>query len=184
MLSQAKFTPACSRLNKRAYFIFCLCLFFVVPPLNAQICRKGITPQTIALKNFDFSTPTVALDVLTGLKWDRCVYGQTWENSTCTGSPIKLTWKEALSVGANNNKRLPNIKELNTILDLQCAIPPVNLKIFPNTPASTENGLWSSTPYILEDTSITNAWYIDLGFGITTYRAVTTKNFVRFINKE
>ncbi|MCF6320085.1 MAG: DUF1566 domain-containing protein, partial [Proteobacteria bacterium] len=143
-------------------------------------------PQSISFGNFDFSTPGQAENKRSKLKWDRCVYGQRWTGPTCSGSPIKLTWEEALNIASEaegDGKRLPNIKELNTILDLQCIIPPTNLDIFPNTPTSTESGLWSSTPYIVEGSDATNAWYTDLGFGRSNYRAVDTKNFVRFINK-
>lgn len=154
-----------------------------MPLANAQVCSTQNTPQTISAGNFDFSVAGQAKDKLTGLKWDRCVYGQSWNGITCTGSPAKLTWQEALQFAEDYGKRLPNIKELNTILDLQCVIPPINLEIFPNTPGSQANGLWSSTPYITDDTASTNAWYINLGFGFVNYRAVSTKNFVRFINK-
>jgi len=160
-------------------------LILLTPISNAQVCMKKVTPQTVSAGNFDLSVPGIALNKLSGLIWNRCVYGQTWDNnkSTCIGSPIKLTWQEALQIAYNNNKRLPDIKELNTILDLQCIIPPINLDIFPNTPGSQFNGLWSSTPYITNDTDKTNAWYIDLGFGFANYRKIDVKNFARFINK-
>jgi hypothetical protein len=152
-----------------------------LPVVNAQICMKDITPQTISAGNFDTSQPGLVDDKLTKLTWDRCVYGQTWKNNTCEGSPIKLTWKEALEIAENNNKRLPDIKELNTIVDLQCFSPPTNLTVFPNTPASNNNGLWTSTPYIVTDTTNTNAWFINLGAGLANYRDQNIKNFVRFI---
>ena len=160
-------------------------LMLLMPIANAQVCMKEVTPQTVSAGNFDLSAPGLALNKLSGLVWNRCVYGQTWDitKSTCIGSPVKLTWQEALQVAYDNNKRLPDIKELNTILDLQCIIPPINLDIFPNTPGSKVNGLWSSTPYITNDTDKTNAWYVDLGFGFANYRKIDIKNFARFINK-
>ena len=150
---------------------------------HGQVCSKQSTPQTISAGNFDFTDPSLAIDKLTGLRWERCVYGQNWSGTTCVGSPAKLTWEEALRIGEETGKRLPDIKELNTILDLQCIIPPTNLEIFPNTPGSQANGLWSSTPYLSGNSEITNAWYINLGLGFTNYRDVSIKNFVRFIVK-
>ena len=164
-------------------------LFFLFLPLaNAQICTKSVTPQTMSSGNFDLTAFGKAEHKLSGLIWDRCVYGQVWDGLTCVGSPIKLTWGEALEVAMDNNKRLPDLKELNTILDLQCMIPPTDLSIFPNTPGSfddkgaTTNGLWSSTPYITTETEKTSAWFIDLGFGSTNYRKVDTLNYARFLN--
>ncbi len=162
-----------------------VCCMLVSANTNAQSCLVRVTPQTVSIKNFDFSVPGQALDRLSGRKWDRCVYGQNWNeaNSTCTGNPVKISWEVAMLIAEENNKRLPDIKELNSILDLQCIIPPTHLKIFPNTPGSTKNGLWSSTPYLSPNANITNAWYIDLGFGITNFREVNKTNFVRYINK-
>ena len=150
---------------------------------NAQVCMKNITPQTMSSGNFDFTVFGQAKNKLSGLVWDRCVYGQAWDGLTCIGSPVKLSWQEALQVAFDNNKRLPDLKELNSILDLQCIVPPTNLTVFPNTPGSFDkngvntNGLWSSTPHIIPDTGKTNAWYIDLGLGFTNYREVDAKNF-------
>jgi len=161
------------------------CCVLVMADANAQSCLPKITPQTISIKNFDFNVPGQALDRLSGRNWDRCVYGQSWNEarSTCTGNPIKISWEVAMLIAEDNNKRLPDIKELNSVLDLQCIIPPAHLKIFPNTPGSTKNGLWSSTPHLTPDTNITYAWYIDLGFGATNFREVNKTNFVRYINK-
>lgn len=151
--------------------------------IMAQVCTPAVTPQTISPGNFDFQIPNLARDKLTGLQWHRCVYGQVWDGNTCSGNPKKLTWAEALREAEINGLRLPSIKEINSILDLQCIVPPTNLEIFPNTPGSNANGLWSSTPYIPTGTAKTNAWYVDLGFGFANYRDVDSKNFARFVVK-
>ena len=154
---------------------------------TAQVCFRDITPQVMSTANFDFSISAEAKDTLSELIWARCVVGQTWDGTSCIGAPKKLTWQEALQAAAQyaldtgENWRLPDIKELNTVIDRQCVTPPINLTIFPNTPASQENGLWSSTPYVVEEDEETNAWYITLGFGEMNYRAVTTTNFVKFV---
>jgi len=150
---------------------------------SAQICVPNVTPQSISIANFDFSVSGEAKDNLTELIWQRCVYGQSWNGENCVGSPIKLTWSEAL-ITANNEGgdwRLPDIKELNTIIDRQCMTPPINLQIFPDNPASQENGLWSSTPYVTAGDEKTNAWYVDMGLGQSNYRSVDSLNFVRFV---
>jgi len=159
----------------------------------AQACKEKQTPQTVSAGNFVFAETTNPLDGtpigtafhnFTNLTWNRCVYGQKWESVTqqCIGSPVLLTWQEALITASNMGWRLPNIKELNSIVDLQCINPPFDLSIFPNTYASEDNGLWTSSPHVDNpDTNKTNAWYITLGQGKLNFRPVDAKNFVRFV---
>jgi len=162
----------------------------------AQVCNEKQIQQTISVKNFTLTEVTnadaTATDVITGLTWNRCVYGQKWNTTTkqCIGSPVLLTWSEALLEAEKADDfagwRLPNIKELNSILDLQCVNPPYDLEIFPDTFASEDRGLWTSSPHV-DNSSIqtrTNAWYIDLGQGKLDYRDAadsTTRNFARFV---
>ncbi len=163
-----------------------LTLLLSINLASAQVCMRNVTPQTMTPANFDFSISGEAKDMLSELIWARCVVGQTWDGTNCVGAPKKLTWQEALLEaqtfnGSGDGWRLPDIKELNTIIDRQCASPPINLIIFPDNPASQDNGLWSSTPYIVEEDAETNAWFMSLGFGQMNYRAVSTSNFVRFV---
>jgi len=166
-----------------------ICLFaFFVASINAQVCRPKETPQTISAGNFDFtqgvSPGEIAVDLLTGLKWQRCIYGQTWNMTTqqCTGNPVLLSWSEALQIAANSGLRLPDIKQLSSILDLQCINPPFNLQIFPQTYASEDYGLWTSSPHV-ESTIAdkTTIWYVGLSLGRLDYRALDLKNYVRFL---
>lgn len=165
--------------------LLCLSTYGLSTNANAQVCAKKTTPQTMSYGNFSFATEGLAKDELSKLTWDRCVYGQTWdvESANCLGSPAKLTWTEALTVAeSKTNKRLPDIKELTSIMDMQCIIPPTDLNVFPNTPGSLDNGLWTSTPYNVQNKQVTYVWFIDLGFGTAHYRPETEKNFVRFIH--
>lgn len=64
-------------------------------------------------------------DPKTGLYWDRCSVGQSWNGTTCTGTPLKLNWQDApdyvkkftneQAKGGYTNWRLPTIEELSTI---------------------------------------------------------------------
>ena len=170
----------------------------LLSPVHAQVCKEKETPQTISYGNFNFiettnpldgSPVSIAEDKLTKLQWDRCIYGQKWEplSQQCIGSPMLLTWPQALQAAANSGAgwRVPNIKELNSILDLQCINPPFDLAIFPGTFASEKHGLWTSSPHVYDPGSTrTNAWYIDLSMGKLNYRDATdvnTTNFVRFV---
>lgn len=64
-------------------------------------------------------------DPKTGLYWDRCSVGQSWNGTTCTGTPLELNWQDAQDYvkkftneqakGGYTNWRLPTIEELSTI---------------------------------------------------------------------
>lgn len=63
-------------------------------------------------------------DPKTGLYWDRCSVGQSWDD-TCTGTPLELNWQDAQDYvkkftneqakGGYTNWRLPTIEELSSI---------------------------------------------------------------------
>lgn len=64
-------------------------------------------------------------DKTTGLYWDRCSVGQTWDGETCQGEPLELNWYDAQDYVAKftNEKtkggftdwRVPTIEELSSI---------------------------------------------------------------------
>lgn len=60
----------------------------------------------------------------TGLIWMRCSIGQTWTGSTCSGTPIKLSWQDANDYfqlfnqdgfAGKKDWRLPKVEELVTL---------------------------------------------------------------------
>ncbi|MDH3326540.1 MAG: DUF1566 domain-containing protein [Gammaproteobacteria bacterium] len=179
------------------YTLSLVTLMMLSPLVDAQVCNKTQTPQTVSARNFidpDTLTPITegapasVKDVITGLIWNRCIYGQHWDADTqqCIGSPMLVTWSEALSVAFDAGWRVPNIKELNSILDLQCISPPFDLFIFPDTFASEAHGLWTSSPHVPtpdpeNPITTTSAWYIDLSLGKMNYHEISSKNFVRFV---
>lgn len=64
-------------------------------------------------------------DAKTGLMWDRCSIGQSWNGTTCTGQAIELNWQDAKDYvkkftnqqakGGYSDWRLPTIQELSSI---------------------------------------------------------------------
>lgn len=167
------------------FLLFILFSFIIAQVANAQVCKRNNTPQAIAAGNFELnynaSGGAEIQDKISGIIWKRCVYGQQWNGSSCDGTPIKLTWQEALQVATAEGWRIPTIKELSLILDHQCIAPPLHPELFPGAPASENNGLWSSTPYITASSETTNAWWMDLMFGGMNFRAVSTTNFALFV---
>lgn len=93
----------------------------------------------------------MVIDSTTGLAWARCVVGQQWNGTTqtCTGEALRLTWQEALQASSTyqagnfDDWRVPNIKELASIVERACVNPATNLTIFNGAPAQH---YWSSTP--------------------------------------
>jgi hypothetical protein len=93
---------------------------------------------------------TEVTDAMTGLVWSRCAAGMVWNNDaqTCDGAATRFYWKDALSYAKRNRAggwRLPNIKELFSIVDHKKTEPAIDSIAFPNTSwrlhlSSTPNG--------------------------------------------
>ena len=88
----------------------------------------------------------------TGLTWKRCAEGQTWESDNCTGTAATCTWSQALQLESAlgtfagfDDWRLPNMKELGSIVERRNFDPAINATVFPNTPGSY---FWSASPSI------------------------------------
>jgi uncharacterized protein DUF1566/peptidase C13-like protein/HYDIN/CFA65/VesB family protein/Ser-Thr-rich glycosyl-phosphatidyl-inositol-anchored membrane family protein len=92
-------------------------------------------------------------DVSTGLMWQQ-THGEamTWE--------VALAYCEDLSHAGYSDWRLPNIKELSSIVDLNTDGPAIDKTYFPNTVSS---GYWSSTTDV---SYIYGAWYVHFLSGI------------------
>ena len=64
-------------------------------------------------------------DPATGLIWDRCSLGQTWNGQTCTGSAAQYSWDAVVSAIRQHNRggyadwQLPNVAQLRTLI--QCS---------------------------------------------------------------
>lgn len=124
---------------------------------HAQICKTDSIIATTPDSRFTpIGNGAEVKDKVTGLIWQRCSIGQTWDGNTCTGNATSHTWQQALTVAKNLGKgyRLPNIKELASIVEEQCYDPAINSKTFPNTPS---NWYWSSSP---------NAYYNGNAWGV------------------
>lgn len=74
----------------------------------------------------------------TGLMWQKCVLGQTYSNGSCSGEATAYMLSTALDLAANytaagySDWRLPNAKELYSIVDDSCANPAINTEVFPD----------------------------------------------------
>ncbi len=74
-------------------------------------------------------------DTVLGLIWRRCLEGMTWSGTTCTGAPTGFMHRQALvHAQAQSGWRMPNIKEVMSILDRGSGAPSWDLTLFPGTP--------------------------------------------------
>lgn len=180
-------------------FIHLLLSLLLLQPtwLAAQVCSRDNTPPTAPTGRFSISGDNQSVtDLYTGLTWMRCAMGYEW-NSTyqrCVyindGNPAReqrlFTFKQALddaittangnAYGGFTNWRLPTLKELVSIMDMQCMAPPLNKAIFPGAPAALDRGLWSATPYLIAESNQgqASAWFVDLMAGELRTKALSS----------
>ena len=142
---------------------FCLVLALLASTFAAygQTCLDGVR-MTAPTSRFQIAGETV-LDTRTGLTWQRCPTGydfddngtpDTWTDDRCVeAAATAFSWADALQVPVDVNAgdgiagitdwRLPNIKELLSIVEFGCVAPAINLAVFPDTKAV--GAFWSST---------------------------------------
>lgn len=128
-------------------FITVVC--FVIPiNVFAQTCVDNVA-ETTPNSRFNIQNNGTVNDLETGLIWMRCSIGQDWDGSTCTGNATSFSWREALntsqetSFAEHTDWRLPNVKELLSIVEDACYSPSINLYVFPGAKIYR---FWSSTP--------------------------------------
>ncbi len=143
-------------------------------------------PENTPGDSFTVNTDGTVTHNTTGLMWARCASGQTWDesNQSCTGIANQVTWVAALTL-ANTTTfagytdwRLPNIKELSSIVERMCVEPSINLSLFPNTPS--EN-FWTSTTLTNEPT---RAWSFAFYNGKNNSKDKSVDLFLRFVRFE
>jgi Protein of unknown function (DUF1566)/Repeat of unknown function (DUF5648) len=122
-------------------------------------------------------TNNAVVDRKTGLTWRRCLQGQTWNGGACIGATTIFTHEAALAhARAQARWRLPNIKEVGSVMDLGRSNPALDPTAFPGT--SGEDS-WSSTP--LTHTLAGHAWYGSFSFGFVTAGARGSSYSIRLV---
>jgi hypothetical protein len=153
------------------------CIFITAVLLITVVCTRmplsaacnGTVPATTPDSRFSDNGDGTVTDIKTGLVWKRCSEGQNWDGATCTGTATTMNWQGALQAGATstfaakNDWRLPNSKELGSIVERQCVNPSINSIIFPNTPSPY---FWSGSPYAGDSNF---AWYVYFYYGYDSY---------------
>ena len=133
--------------------------------VHAQTCNDNLNPTTPRERFIDNGDGTVS-DKNTGLIWMRCSLGQTWDGATCTGEALEYTLPQALqeAVGytfaGSSAWRVPDKKQLRSIIEISCFEPAINLEIFPQTP---DLGVyWTASRYVISQHS---SWVVGFDLG-------------------
>lgn len=160
---------------------------FVSLPVVAQTCKDSIehTVHPDQLINNGDGTIT---DAKTGLMWSQCSFGQEWTAEGCSGSPMNLNWEEALlaaqvfneggGLAKNTDWRIPNIKELGSLVEHKCHSPAISLNYFPDTPSAT---YFSSTVKVDSLGAVTGGRTIDFTWGTDLTPEVSVQRHVRLV---
>lgn len=171
--------------------------------LLSTVLMSSVGAEPVCNDRIDFGTPLSRFayfggesitDIATGLSWARCPLGYTFVENTdsfrddgCEAVDSEpLTWQEALAaVEALNASggydghadwRLPNPKELLSIVEVRCAYPAINELIFPDTPSVM---FWTSTADSRNDNG--NIAIVEFGQGAIGRRHLTGTAYVRVV---
>lgn len=136
--------------------------------------QSSSQPRFSALENGE------VLDKQTGLVWQQCLLGASGEMCK-RGKSKKLNWKQALEAARISNEatqsqwRLPNVRELASLVALECNRPAINLFVFADDPGQH---VWSSSPYKFYPHY---AWYVDFSDGSIVYSDRQDAKHVRLV---
>jgi len=113
--------------------------------------------HTQSIGHFFFSEDSTVTDPSKGLMWQKTTDdGMNWKNA--------LDFCDSMTLGGYDNWRLPSIKELASIVNLEKLEPPaLDMKFFPNTSISP---YWSSTSRAIH---AGHAWRVDFDHGSVNY---------------
>ena len=124
-------------------------LILINKPVFAQKCKVSTIATSNDQQQFVVNrVKGTVIDARTGLEWALCSTGQTWQSGNCLGTPLHFDrYSEAFASVEGNplgaDFRLPNIKELGSIVERSCNLPAIDLTIFPGTLNAV---YYSSTP--------------------------------------
>ena len=172
------------RISFSLFFWLTVCTPFSI--YAEQICNPNMISLTPTAQFTDNNGDGTVTDTATGLMWKRCLEGLTYSPGSCTGTPTVVNWDGALSLVKNytgfagyTDWRLPNIKELQSIVEEQCYQPAVNLELFPNTPDTT---VWSNSPMATSPSTL--VWIIDFSQGDMVYADKTMSYSVLLVRDD
>jgi hypothetical protein len=168
-----------------------IAVLFCMPALSEQSCNTSNRLASTPTNQFQIKNNGTVTDTKTGLVWKRCSEEKTLEGDICVGTATSYTWQEALqktqSVNSNGfagftDWRVPNVKELMSIVEWQCELPSINLTIFPD---DNKESFWSSTAMNGKDSgslySSGEKWRVDFAVGTAEWGYPDSKYYIRLV---
>lgn len=128
------------------YKLIIATLLLMLSSTNYAACNSSIIRTAPDSRYELLNSNTEVKDKKTGLIWQRCSLGQTWNTTSCISNAVTYHWVDALQAAKNigGGWRVPNIKELDSLIEQACYSPSINEVIFPNTQSGS---YWSSSPF-------------------------------------
>lgn len=171
---------------KRVFPVMTLVIGILASGQVAALCKVGTVYQdtdiaaTTPTADFVDNGDGTVTHKLTGLMWKRCGEGQAWSGTTCTGTLATYSWDQAMGAtgsvyAGHDDWRLPNVKELATLVEQRCWWPAINHEIFPAVPS--DSYFWSSTPGAWTDV----AWFLSAATGSISHTDRFRLNEVRLV---
>lgn len=150
-------------------------MLLVMSPLSATACENGLAETNPDSVYIDHGDGTVT-DIRSGLMWKRCAEGLIFTDGRCGGGNIQfLKWGAALTQADESgfagyrDWRIPNLKELSSLVEDCKTKPAINARVFSVVsfggalPGSTD--VWSSSPGAAFNTFNANAYVVDFWAG-------------------
>jgi hypothetical protein len=130
-------------------------------------------------KHYTSENEGTVTDTKTGLMWKQCPEGLS--GKSCSGTAVKSSYEKAILIARltdfadYQDWRLPNMKELASLVAHDRYRPAINSTFFPNTP---DSDFWSSSPYAYY---AGYAWMLDFGDGYDSYSSRNYDRYVRLV---
>ncbi|MEI6746364.1 MAG: DUF1566 domain-containing protein, partial [Methylococcaceae bacterium] len=146
-----------------------------------RFVRGTTVSPIISLKDFSDNGDGTVTHTKTGLTWQRCAVGQTWNDGGCDGKSTTYTQDKAMkltsTLGGQTDWRLPSLRELQTIVDYSAYKPSTNVIVFPDAPSVQ---FWTTTQ-MAGDYNTSYAWVVDFETGGSTYGGKTGTYSARLV---
>jgi len=150
-----------------------------------QSCRAEI-PTTTPSSAFSVNNDGTVLHLKTGRVWKVCSEGQVWQAGQCQGSATTHAWDNALQIPQALNSgggyagfsdwRLPNIKELASLVERSCFTPAINETVFP---ATVLNRYWTASPG--DTQNLYDSWGVHFDYGESGFSGRSSSHQVRLV---
>ena len=154
----------------------------------ADTCRYTTIERSHPLGQYLDNKDGTVTDIVNGLMWQTCSLGQQYTGSECADVPTNfpdfrvalLDAADQASFAGYDDWRLPNIKELGSLVERACFAPAIDLTVFPSTPLAI---YWSNTPDSsgVNDFMFLEARVIDFTDGTEYAKDATKMRLIRMV---